>query len=288
MKKTALFLALIICILLCVTVFCACDDWDTAQYDAGQIKIMSVNVRRVTSADTGLRAWKNRRSIVIENIKEASPTIIGMQEVTPLQYKYLQRRLNNYNYTVTYRDNTAQSEACPIFYRKDLYTLVQQGTFWLSETPDVVSKDWGAAYYRICTFVVLRDNATQKQFAVFNTHLDNESETARVNGFGVIQDKINALKHYPTVVMGDFNDTENSEIYTKATENFFDVKYQVDNAFVNCATFHNWGQEVGRTIDYILIAQTGFTVNSYQVITTTYNGKYASDHFPIVSLLTLT
>ena len=45
-----------------------------------------------------------------------------------------------------------------------------------------MSKDWGAAHYRICSYVILKDNTTGKEFVVFNTHLDHESEEARING----------------------------------------------------------------------------------------------------------
>lgn len=284
MKKTALCIFLIFCLLTVgLAAFSACG------VKAGQIKVMSFNLRCISSADTSDRDWSNRKDLVAKSIKKAKPTIIGMQEVTPQQYADCQELLKNYNSTITYRDDSEKSEGCPIFYRKDLYTLITEGTFWLSETPDEMSKDWDAEYYRICTYAVLRDNRSKDEFAVFNTHLDNKSQEARVNGLDVIVDKINALGNYPTVVMGDFNSTENSETYQNATANFLDVKYQVENDYVNCATYHNWGTQLDRApIDYFFISKTGFAVDSYEVVTTTYDGAYASDHFPIVTKLTLT
>ncbi len=267
----------------------ACDKIIIAdELNAGQVKIMSTNIRCITSSDKGNWAWNSRKELVAENIRQAKPTIIGMQEVTPQQYEYCKKLLKNYRSEITYRDNSEKSEGCPIFYYKDLYTLVNKGTFWLSETPDIMSKDWESAYYRICSYVILRDNRTSKEFAVFNTHLDNISETARINGLNVILNKINSIGDYPTVLMGDFNATEDSQTYLTATEDLLDVKYQVENDYVNCATYHNWGQELNRSaIDYFMITKTGFSVDSYEVVTTTYNGKYSSDHFPIVTMLTL-
>ncbi len=267
----------------------ACDKIIIAdELNAGQVKIMSTNIRCITSSDKGDWAWNSRKELVAENIRQAKPTIIGMQEVTPLQYEYCKKLLKNYQSEITYRDNSEQSEGCPIFYYKDLYTLVNKGTFWLSETPAIMSKDWESAYYRICSYVVLRDNRTNKEFAVFNTHLDNISETARINGLNVILNKINSIGDYPTVLMGDFNATEDSQTYLTATEALLDIKYQVENDYVNCATYHNWGQELNRSaIDYFMITKTGVSVDSYEVITTTYNGKYVSDHFPIVTMLTI-
>lgn len=268
---------------------CSQTQVECDELNVGQIKIISANIRRISAADTGNRDWKVRKDYFFRNLQQAKPSIICLQEVTPQQYKDCKKVLKNYNSEVTYRDNTAGSESCPIFYYKTMYTLISKGTFWLSETPDEMSKDWGAAYYRICTYLVLRDKRSQQEFAVFNTHLDNISQEARTKGFNVIADKINSLGNYPVVIMGDFNSTENSETYQNATANFLDVKYQVDNDYRTCATYHNWGTQLDRApIDYFFISKTGFSVDSYEVITTTYVGIYASDHFPIVTKLTLT
>lgn len=285
MKKTAFCIALIFCLLTAVlTVFAACEH-----LEVGQIKLMSFNVRRIMLSDTGDRQWDSRSELLVKSISAESATIIGMQEVTPQQYEFLQQKLSKYDSVITYRDDTVDPEACPIFYRKDFYTQISTGTFWLSETPDEMSIDWGAEYYRICTYVVLRDNRSQKEFAVFNTHLDNRSQEARTKGLGVIVDKIKSFGNYPVVVMGDFNSTEDSETYKKATETFWDVKYQVENEYLTCATYQNWGAETDNApIDYFFISKTGFAVDSYEVVTNTYDGVYVSDHFPIVTKLTLT
>ena len=40
-----------------------------------------------------------------------------------------------------------------IFYRKDKYDLVDSGTFWLSETPELPSLGWNGGCNRLCTWV---------------------------------------------------------------------------------------------------------------------------------------
>lgn len=292
MKKTALCIFLLFCLLTAsLAAFSSCS-YPTVECDRlseGQTKIMSFNVRRITYGDSGKIAWNVRKDYVFQTFQQAKPAIICLQEVTPQQYKDFKKVLKNYGSVITYRDATDNSEACPIFYYKTMYTLISTGTFWLSETPDVMSIDWDAEYYRICTYVVLRDNRSQKEFAVFNTHLDNRSEQARTNGFNLIADKINALGNYPAVIMGDFNAEEYTETYQNATANFFDVKYQVENDYRNSATYHGWGVGLDYDpIDYFFISKTGFAVDSFEVLTTTYDGAYASDHFPIVTKLTLT
>ncbi len=253
-----------------------------------EICVMSANLRCLNPQDLGKKNWFYRADLVLENIKNQLPTVIGFQEATKWQYSYLCKALSGYDSVITYRDDSPFSEGCPIFYRTDLYDLIDKGSFWLSETPEVKSRDWDSKCYRICSYVILADKGTQKQFVVFNTHLDHVSDEARINGIGVVLDKIAQFGGLPSMIMGDFNATEDSETYRSATENFLDAKYQTENA-VSGATYQNWGTELDREpIDYFMISKTGFTVNSYKVVDTTYDGVYPSDHFPILIKLTLT
>ena len=254
----------------------------------GEIRVMSCNLRCMNISDLAKKSWFYRADLVIKNIENEAPGVIGFQEATKWQYGYLCSSLPGYDSVITYRDKSLASEGCPIFYQRALYDLVDKGSFWLSETPDEMSKDWGAACYRICSYVILREKQTGLEFVVFNTHLDHISDTARINGIGVVLDKISQFGSLPSIIMGDFNAEEDSETYRSATENFFDVKYQTENTMQSC-TYQNWGQSLDRNcIDYIMISQTGFSVNSYEVVRSTYENVYPSDHFPLVASLTLT
>ncbi len=251
-----------------------------------EIKVMSYNIRCHAVDDFGHKNWFYRADLVVDTIEKAQPGIIGFQEVNSWQYDYLCETMPNYDSIITYRDNIpVYSEGCPVFYRTDLYTLVNKGSFWLSETPDVMSKDWGAACYRICSYVILKDNVTEKEFVVFNTHLDHISDEARINGINVVLDKIKDFGSIPAILMGDLNAEEDSETYKSATEFFYDSKYQTENTMTSC-TYQDWGEQLDRNcIDYIMISKDHFNVQSYSVITDTYNGVYTSDHFPLTATL---
>lgn len=251
------------------------------------ICVMSCNVRCLNPTDLGKKSWFYRADLFLNGIESECPGIIGFQEATKWQYSYLCDTLPDYDSVITYRDNMFNSEGCPIFYRKDIYKMVDKGSFWLSETPDQMSKDWGAACYRICTYVILEDIESAKQFVIFNTHLDHISDEARINGIAVVLDKIKEFGSLPSLIMGDFNCEEDSETYRAVTENFLDVKYQTENTMTSC-TYQNFGKELDRNcIDYFMISKEGFTVNSYKVLTDTYNGVYPSDHFQLSTTLTL-
>lgn len=250
-------------------------------YNENEIRVMSYNLRCINPMDLGKKTWFYRADLIIKSIEKEQPGIIGFQETTKWQYDYLCDTMKGYDSIITYRDNAFNSEGCPVFFCTDLYTLIEKGSFWLSETPDVMSKDWDAACYRICSYAILKDKATGKEFVVFNTHLDHVSDTARINGIQVVLDKIADFGSLPAILMGDLNAEEDTKTYESATVNFLDVKYQTSNTMTSC-TYHNFGKELDRNcIDYVMISKKGFKVNSYKVITETYDGVYTSDHFPL-------
>jgi len=259
----------------------------SSESEGTSLKVMSFNIRLFTPQDMGKKNWFYRADLVAKTIEKEAPGVIGFQEVTPIQYDYLCDTVKGYDSILTYRDKSPNSEGCPVFYREDLYTLVDKGSFWLSETPEEMSKDWGAACYRICSYVILKEKNTEKEFVVFNTHLDHVSDEARIKGIKVVLDKISEFGGLPAVLMGDLNAEESTETYQSAVQDFLDTKYQTENTMTSC-TFQAWGTELDRDcIDYILVSKEGFSVNSYKVVTDTYDGVYVSDHFPLVAELVL-
>ena len=258
-----------------------------AEQSADEIRVMSCNLRCITPLDPGKKSWFYRADLIVNNIEKENPGIIGFQEATKLQYKYMCDTLTGYDSVIEFRDKSIISEGCPIFYRTDLYELIDKGSFWLSETPDVMSKDWDAACYRICSYVILKEKASGKEFVVFNTHLDHVSDEARINGIAVVLDKIEQFGSLPSMIMGDFNAAEGSQTYESATESFLDAKYQTENTMESC-TYEGYGASLGgKAIDHLMISKTGLEVKSYKVVTDTYDGVYPSDHFQLSVVLTL-
>ena len=248
----------------------------------GQIKMMSYNLRCISPTDWGKKAWFYRANLVIDDIENEKPGIIGFQESTKWHYKYLVDTLKGYDSVIEYRDEAFNSEGCPIFYNTSLYELVDKGSFWLSETPEVMSKSWGAQYNRVCSYVILTDKASGEDFVVFNTHLSHVSDEARINGIKVVLDKIAEFGSLPAVIMGDFNALEGSVTYNSVTENFLDAK-KVAEKTSDSHTYQNWGNpEKFQRIDYFMVSKTGFKINSYDVLSAVHDGVYSSDHCPIV------
>ncbi len=140
----------------------------SSKAETDEITVMSANVRCISPTDIGKKSWCYRAGLIIENVASVMPDVIGFQEVTKIHYAYLQDTLKGYDSVIEYRDNTYLSEGCPIFYSTEKFELEDKGSFWLSETPEVMSKDWGAACYRVCSYVILKEKQTGKDFVVFN------------------------------------------------------------------------------------------------------------------------
>mgnify|MGYP003291852729 CR=1 FL=1 len=244
------------------------------------LKVMSYNIR-LGSADDKTNSWALRYTATEEMLKDQAPDVFGVQEALEYQVRYI-KEMCGYECVGVGRENGKKAgEHMSIFWNKKTVSLLKWGTYWLSETPEVMSKDWDSACYRICSYAILKDKATEREFVVFNTHLDHISDTARINGIQVVLDKIAEFGSLPAVLMGDLNAEEDSETYRSATVNFLDAKYQTENTMTSC-TYQNWGTELdSNCIDYVMISKTGLKVNSYKVITETYDGVYTSDHFPL-------
>ncbi len=295
MKKSLKILLSVVAVILVLTItFLASFYWYYPHYKEmkkeiaiqeiyreNELRVMSCNVRCISPTDFSKKSWFYRADLIMQGIEKEQPSVIGFQEATKWQYSYLCDTLSSYDSVITYRDDAFNSEGCPIFYRSDMYTLIDKGSFWLSETPDVMSKSWGAQFNRVCSYVILKDNATGTEFVVFNTHLSHISDEARINGIQVVLDKIAEFGSKPAVLMGDLNAKEDSKTYKSATNNFYDAKYQTENTMTSC-TYQDWGEQLDREcIDYVMISKQGLKVNSYKVVTDTYDGVYSSDHFPL-------
>ena len=250
-----------------------------------EIVVMSSNVRCFAPQDYFKKSWFYRADLIRDDINFVKPDIIGFQEVTWMHYGYLKNIMSGYDSEITYRDDFILSEGCPIFYRTDKFELIDQGSFWLSETPDVMSKDWGAAHYRVAGYVILKDKNTQKNLVVFNTHLDHVSEAARINGIKLVLEKIQEFGGYPAILMGDFNAFVGEPTIDAAYEIFDDASEVSEvnlQEGLNEATYQKFGESLNhKRIDFLMISKTGINVKQYDVLDRTHDGVYASDHFSI-------
>lgn len=253
--------------------------------NAQQIAIMTYNIK-LDYPKEGENSWANRKPFLINQLKFNAPDILGVQEALPNQMKDIDSALVTYNFVGVGRDDGKnEGEYSAIFYKKDLFEVLESSTFWLSETPEKASLGWDAAYHRICTYGLFRNLKTNKVFWVFNTHLDHVGTQARMKSAKLILNKIKQLNsnNLPVILMGDFNMEDTHESIKYISENLRDSKLVADTVVGPSGTFNNFefGKPVTRRIDYVFLSND-FIVNKYTVLSDSNEGKYPSDHFPVM------
>jgi endonuclease/exonuclease/phosphatase family metal-dependent hydrolase len=250
------------------------------------ITIMSYNILNGGTSKEEL--WNNRKAASLSMLQNVKPDIIGMQEVQSVHKSFYDTNLTNYKMLGLPRDNTGSyAEYCAIYYRSDKFTVLDSKTIWLSETPEVMSKSWGSAYYRICTYAKFRSINTGEVFFFFNTHLDYTSE-AFSHQISLLESKIKEIAGDNTkiFVTGDFNMEPSVEGIVNFAKYFKNTRMQFpESIYYYCGTFHDFGT-VNKFIDYVWYRNA--IPKSYSVINSAWNGvEYVSDHYPIVGVFSM-
>lgn len=261
-----------------------------------ELNVMTFNIRLDVPSDS-LNSWQYRKENAAEMVRMNDVDILGMQEVLLNQMNDLKERLPQYTAIGVGREDGAdKGEFSPIFYKKDRFSAIESGTFWVSETPEVAgSKGWDASYIRVATWAILKEKATGKEIFAINTHLDNDGLIARKEGGNLLLKKAEELgKGLPIVLTGDFNDTPQSEAIKNITDasktnHLLDSKTIALKTSGTDWTFHNFGRlaESERPlIDYIFVSKQ-IKVQDYAVLPDTLNGTFVSDHKPVLSKITI-
>jgi endonuclease/exonuclease/phosphatase family metal-dependent hydrolase len=281
---------------LTLTLFISVLSINTTADDDLSMNVITFNIRMNTPND-GEHAWPYRKEKVASVIRFHQADIIGMQEALRGQIDDLQNLLPEYRWLGVGRndgenDGNNGGEFSPIFYREDRFNVLDNGTFWLSETPDVIaSKSWDAAITRIATWAVMEDQQTQRQFLLLNTHFDHRGEQARTNSAALITERVPELSgDRPVIITGDFNVPPTADAYKTMTGKFFDsyVKTTTDPHGPE-GTFGGFvvgSSENDRRIDYVFVSEN-IEVLRYAALSDQWDGAYPSDHLPVMTELQL-
>lgn len=253
------------------------------------VKVMSYNIRYGTAGD-GANDWNSRRELLIGQLRQQGADTIGMQEALRFQIDEIREALPHYGEVGIGRDGGEKGEYSCILYDTRKFNVLDSGTFWLSESPDKRSQDWGSACVRICTWALLGDKKTGETFYHYNTHLDHRSAEARLNGVRLIAKRIASGKpDVPFVLSGDFNAAEHSPPleYLKGdawgtSVDTFRVLYP---DATEVGTFNRFkGKKSGAKIDYIMAARETKVLEA-GIDFSMPEGQCISDHFAVTATL---
>lgn len=264
------------------------------------VSVMSFNIRLGTAND-GDDHWTRRREMLFALLREQNPDLVGLQEAFRFQIEEILAAVPGYGVVGVGRDDgRASGETSAILFKVSRFHVAQSGTFWFSDTPDTPgTRTWGNRYNRVSSWArfIDRDGTA---FWHYNLHLDHESQPSRERSTELLLQRIDArpFRDEPVVVTGDFNVGEDNPALHRlvgapgtapsAPRAFVDT-FRVlhpDAAEVGTFTAFKFGETKGDKIDYILV-RPGTKVLSAEIVRTSRDGHYPSDHFPVVATVDL-
>lgn len=204
-----------------------------------ELKVWSFNVTCQSNDDnsswSSSHYWSARKDGVYAFFNTQNPDIIGTQECEYRQRVNILDNTSGYaayglggdygkessggsgswldQITGSYKDYNKDSSNA-IFYKTDKFTVLDQGTFWLSDNPSTVGSDDG----HNCAWIKFRWDENGYVFYFFNTHFTahytDAAYAARKAEARILYDQIAAINTdiLPVIITGDFNATA-SEMY---------------------------------------------------------------------------
>ena len=275
-----------------------------------ELSVMTFNIRYGTAND-GPNAWPERKELVFDVLRTHAPDIVGLQEALRFQLDELHEALPRYAETGVGRsDGKTKGEYSAILYDAARFAVDARGTFWLSDTPEVIgSKSWGNRIPRICTWARLIEKETEAAFYVYNTHLDHQSQPSREKSAVLLAERMAARAHRadPVILTGDFNAGEDNDAIRHLRGELPCIgegeppagaaapppitlvdSFRVLHPDVkDVGTFNGFkGTRDGQKIDYVFV-EPGVNVLDAAIVRDHEDGRYPSDHFPVIAKMRL-
>ena len=252
--------------------------------------VATFNIRYANPGDAP-DTWENRRAVVANLIRFHEFDIVGIQEGLHRQVMDLAGLLPSHDFVGVGRDDgKEEGEYSAIFYNKERFGVLQTETFWLAPDTSYPNKGWDAALPRICTWAKMEDKVAGKTFFVFNTHFDHRGVEARNQSAQLILDKIQEINPdgMPVLLTGDFNVGQETAAYQllKSAPGMKDTFDAAGMVYANNGTTNGFDTSTSteRIIDHIFVSEA-ITVKKYGILTDTYHGRYPSDHFPVMAVI---
>lgn len=263
-----------------------------SRHAATTMQVGSYNIRYENRGDSLKgNGWGQRLPVIASQIIYHDFEVFGTQEGSHRGLEQLKALLPGFDYIGVGRDDGKEKgEHSAIFYRTDIFQLLDHGDFWLSQTPDVPSRGWDAAQKRICTWGHFKAKATGGEFFYFNLHMDHRGVQARMESAKLVVEKIrNICGGKPVILTGDFNVDQTNQIYSIFTgSGLLDDSYEVCEiryALDGTANGFDPNSFTTSRIDHVFVSP-GTRVERYGVLTDTYRTKteeaekYENGNFP--------
>ena len=173
------------------------------------IKVGTSNVKCPAPWDkTVENHWTYRSPFLFDLWRAQRPDLLGLQEPVAEYMDEIAAAFPEWDFAGVGREGGRKGEFSPVFWRRDRFERLRDGTFWLSGNPDEVGSVYpGANHPRICTFACLKDRRTGRTVAFYNTHASYVSEAICAAQLAVIvaHMQANAPAGAVRILTGDLN-----------------------------------------------------------------------------------
>ena len=254
--------------------------------EPGVVRVLTWNI--LHGSDDGppwvRQSWSRRKHALATVLREVQPDVFCVQEARPEQVAFLVKTLPEHRRVGVGEEGGDQGEHSAIFFRVERFEFLADGTFWLQEPTDQPA-DPGHRVKRTCTWVRLRERASNRTLRVYNAHLPGRTAAAvrgqsRLSASRIVLDKIREGGSADAVVLvGDFNagpGAPSREIFAEA---------ELRQTGEHAPTYQFYGLRMG-SLDGILIS-AGWGVRRHAVMDVKPDGVFPSDHLGVLADLTL-
>ncbi len=278
-----------------------------APVESDVLRIMSFNMRTITSADEGDKSWDSRKPAIVSMIKDQKPDIIAGQELTIPQRTFIKDELPDY-LMIEIPGTGPNGGNDVLMYLKNRFEVVTSGYFWLSDTPDTPSKSFsvGDNKYHCTVWATFKEITSGLEFVAMGTHFPVRTNSAydasayieaRQKSAELCIARMRGIAGNDKMcfLMGDMNQAwktskgeDNADgqrilgiIKAWMKEARTEVK---DNTPVGVTSYNSYGSGAmnpNRIIDHIFYRNAEGL--DFTTIVKSYNNiRYISDHYPIM------
>lgn len=256
------------------------------------LRIGSYNMR-VSSGDSGtVNEWSQRKTRFKASVEACDFDVFGLQEVTATQQTWLVSELGQkytFRFFSPYSSDGAGRNAQGIAYKTDLFSCSDWHFFWAADNPDVMSTTDGTYNRGGCCCLLTHTGTGIPIFVMSNHGCLNAESNARYAHVYVDREKLRNSGGAASFFFGDMNTQPSAEEgtpYVTYTSHWLDPYVTVPESNRtgpenSLNSFEYPEGKPDRRIDYIFYRGDNVSVNHYTCDNTLYDGKFASDHFPI-------
>ena len=264
----------------------------TAGQDSN-LRIGTYNLRMQHLNKNTPDSWEYRHDRCIRSIRDNDFDVFGVQELTESAAKEISDDLRDTYAAIffsPYKADGIGNKSSGILYKKKRFKLLEYHYFWLSDTPYEVSRNdhymRGGERHSYCrggACAIFKDRQTGRKFCFINHHgiLNREENLKYAHVLVDMETKYNP-GGYPSFLVGDFNARADHPSHQIWREHWSDAAEVGGERQCTMNAFNTAPEEWEKTrhIDYIyyrnIAAPVRFSVNQ-----TLYDGRCASDHFPV-------